>query len=269
LEIPGTGIDDWETHWDRYADAAELNPAQEMRFKTLLAALRKATGRPERLLDIGSGQGDFLTLASQKSAAKQYVGFELSSSGVAVSKKKAPAVDFRQVDLFDEAATPREYLGWATAAVCSEVIEHVDDPVAFLRSARRFLAPGATLIVTVPGGPMSAFDRYIGHRHHYSQDLVRHVLDRAGFDMRGVRLTGFPFFNLYRFAVILRGKSLIAAFESDSPQPMGRVARFVMTAFRTLFNFNLPDFPGGWQLVATARNRPAEHAIPEESAARA
>ena len=71
-------------------------------------------------------------------------------------------------DLLRDPAPDAEWAGWATHAVCSEVLEHVDEPVVLLRNARSWLAPGCRLVVTVPGGPMSAFDRHIGHRRHFS-----------------------------------------------------------------------------------------------------
>src|SRR5207247_2369477 len=86
--------------------------------------------------------------------------------------------------------------GWANAAVCSEVLEHVDSPVAFLRAASRYLMEGSTLVVTVPGGPFSAFDRHIGHRQHFTRASIRRVLENAGFEIERVTLAGFPFFNI-------------------------------------------------------------------------
>ena len=100
-------------------------------------------------------------------------------------------------DIFAPPASLNEFTNWATHAVCSEVLEHVDDPVAFLKRARDYLAPGARLIVTVPGGPMSAFDRHIGHRQHFDRLKIRSMLEQAGYSVERTYLAGFPFFNLY------------------------------------------------------------------------
>jgi SAM-dependent methyltransferase len=245
--------DDWDSHWDRYAATASLNPAQRMRHRAILAALRTRPWPLQRLLDVGSGQGDFLTLAAAAGAAGTYAGFELSESGVRISREKLPAAEFAQVDLFSPSAASKKFAGWASAAVCSDVIEHVDDPIGFLRELKTYLETGALLVLTVPGGPMSAFDRHIGHRRHYTRALVTDVLTQAGFTVDHVRLIGFPFFNLYRLMVILRGKQLIEDVEAENPQAAGGLARFVMAVFDKLFALNLPTFPLGWQVVALAR----------------
>ena len=85
------------------------------------------------------------------------------------------------------------------------MLEHVDDPGALLASARRWLAPAALLVVTVPGGPMSAFDRHVGHRRHYTTTDLQSLLETTGFEVLVCGGAGFPFFNLYRRAVIARG----------------------------------------------------------------
>jgi SAM-dependent methyltransferase len=147
----------------------------------------------------------------------------------------------------------KNFAGWATHAVCSEVLEHVDDPVVFLRHAQEYLAPGAQLIVTVPGGPISAFDREIGHRQHFNRSQIRSLLEQAGYSVERTYLAGFPFFNLYRLLVIMRGARLARDIESTAAgQPSG-LLRFAMKVFRVLFHANLLDSPFGWQVVATAR----------------
>jgi SAM-dependent methyltransferase len=248
--------DDWDSHWDRYAEAARQNPAQLMRHELLLDALRLVPNKGHRLLDVGSGQGDFLAKASRAGVAQAYMGFELSASGVEISRKKIPEAKFVQIDLYSPPPESKEFLKWATAAVCSDVIEHVDDPVGFLVALRGYLAEGATLVITVPGGPMSAFDQYIGHRRHYSNSLIRKTLDQAGFATERVWLAGFPFFNLYRLLVILRGRRLISDVAAqESGAAASRLAEFFMSAFRLLFSLNLRNSPLGWQVVAIAKNR--------------
>ena len=101
--------------------------------------------------------------------------------------------------------------------MCSEVLEHVAEPVRLLRNAKSLLAPGCRVIVTVPGGPRSAFDRHIGHHRHFTAADLRGVLTDAGFAVERVHRAGFPFFNLYKLAVIARGRRLIADVEDRAP----------------------------------------------------
>lgn len=246
--------DDWDSHWDRYAASARLNPAQHMRHRSILAALRRGPWPIERLLDVGSGQGDFLDAAVRAGAARAYAGFELSESGVRISRSKVPQADVLQNDLLAPGEEAARFAGWASAAVCSDVIEHLDDPVGFLRALSTYLAAGALLVLTVPGGPMSQFDRHIGHRRHYDGKLVAEVLEKSGFVVEHVWLAGFPFFNLYRLLVVLRGSRLIADVESDARDEVASpLAKLVMTAFDVLFKYNLSNCRFGWQVVALAR----------------
>ncbi len=142
---------------------------------------------------------------------------------------------------------------WATHAVCSEVLEHVDDPAAFLKQAASYMAPDAKLIVTVPGGPMSDFDRHIGHRQHFDRRKIRALLEQAGYAVERIYLAGFPFFNLYRLLVIARGRRLAQDVETQSSGISSGAASLMMKLFRLLFRFNLRDSPFGWQVVAVAR----------------
>ena len=161
-----------------------------------------------RMLDIGSGQGDFLWQAAARFPGSNLAGFEISEVGVCLSRTKVPKARFVVADLLQPSKDLAQFTGWATHAICSEVLEHVDDPVAFLKQAKKYLADDATMIVTVPGGKMSAFDRHIGHRRHFARQEIRAVLDQAGLRVESVYLAGFPFFNLYRLLVIGRGKKL-------------------------------------------------------------
>jgi SAM-dependent methyltransferase len=246
--------DNWNEHWDRYAAAASQNPAQQMRHALIAKLLqRENEGQAAQILDIGSGQGDLMVKLRPLLPQAKLLGFELSPSGVEISQKKVPEAVFIVADMFQSPAELQNYVGWATNAVCSEVLEHVDSPVAFLRAARPYLADGARLIVTVPGGPMSDFDRHIGHRRHFTRDLISGVLQEAGFKVEGVCLSGFPFFNLYRTVVIARGKKLASDVDAGQAGFSAWLANMVMIIFRGLFRFNLMDSRFGWQVVAVAR----------------
>jgi SAM-dependent methyltransferase len=246
--------DDWEAHWDLYAESAGENPAQGMRHD-MVARLLAETGanRDARIFDLGSGQGDLLQKLAPRFPNGTLLGAELSESGVAISRRKVPKATFLVADIFQPPAAINDFVGWATHAVCSEVLEHVDDPVSFLKQAENYLASGATLIVTVPGGPMSAFDRRIGHRQHFDRQKIRTILEQAGFAVDRVYLAGFPFFNLYRLMVIARGERLAQDVEMKSRGMSATLASLMMKMFHLLFHGNLSDSPFGWQVVAVAR----------------
>jgi SAM-dependent methyltransferase len=246
--------DDWDSHWDQYAESAAENPAQQMRHQIIGRLLRENAGPgPMRIFDVGSGQGDLVQMLERLLPGAELAGVELSESGVAISKRKVPGATFLVADIFQAPAALEEFSEWATHAVCSEVLEHVDDPVGFLKCARRYLAPEACLIVTVPGGPMSAFDRHIGHRRHFDRVAIGSILKQAGYLVERIYLAGFPFFNLYRLLVIARGKRLARDVESGATGMSSGAAFFAMKLFRILFPANLRDSPFGWQVVAVAR----------------
>lgn len=259
--LGGVGRDDWERHWDDYSDAVSENPAQAYRFQVCinLLGLRKA-GAGVRLLDIGSGQGDMAAAVRTVAPSAEILGLELSQAGVEISSKKVPGARFVQRNLIEQTSAPEEQHGWATHAVCSEVIEHVDDPVRLLTSAREYLQPSAVLVVTAPGGPMSAFDKHIGHRRHFRPEDMRHVLEKAGYSVEFVRRAGFPFFNLYRCVVISRGERLIEDVSVQTDHSGSRLAKAVMAAFRGMFRANLDSSPWGWQMVAKARPKSTQPA---------
>jgi len=242
--------DDWDSHWDEYADSASLNPSQKYRRELCLSLLDLAGAEaPVRLVDIGSGQGDFAAHVRARNPKVEILGVELSQSGVDISARKVPDAVFLRRNLL-QSASPGEYQGWANFAVCSEVLEHVDDPAAVLRSARDFMAPGCRLIVTVPGGPRSAFERHIGHREHFTPNRLRLLLQQTGFEVELATGAGFPFFNLYKCTGYLRGERLIEDVRrSADGQPASRTAMAAMAVFRVLFQFNLRSSPWGWQIV--------------------
>jgi SAM-dependent methyltransferase len=206
-----------------------------------------------RLLDVGSGQGDMAEAVLDKYPSAEVLGLELSHSGVEISSKKVPGARFVQRDLLQDVALPAEYVGWATHAVCSEVIEHVDDPVRLLRSAREYMHQDCLLVVTAPGGPMSAFDRHIGHRKHYRPEDITAVLREAGYSSVDASQAGFPFFNLYRSLVVLRGRKIIEDATARGRRSASLPARIAMAAFHPLFHLNFDSSPWGWQMTGRAR----------------
>ena len=115
--------DDWDGHWKEYNQSAAENPAQDYRRELIFSLLGlHGSGEGIRLLDIGSGQGDMAEAVQIRFPAAEILGLELTQSGVEISGCKVPNARFVQRDLLDTIDPPKSQRGWATHAVCSEVI---------------------------------------------------------------------------------------------------------------------------------------------------
>jgi SAM-dependent methyltransferase len=232
---------------------ATVNPGQTYRRKLVFELLGlDSAPRPVRLLEIGCGDGELSRDLTAAYPDIEVGGLDLSNTSVELAARKVPKGRFFQCDLSRPASPPSGLAGWATHAVCTEVLEHVDDATALLRHARAFFAPGCRLVITVPGGPMAAFDRHVGHRRHYTIDTLTEVIRGAGLEPAQVTGAGFPFFNLYKLVVIARGKSLMADVDLAGGRQLSWPARTAMRAFNVLFRWNRTGTMRGWQLVAQA-----------------
>lgn len=254
-------MDDWDRHWTDIASTTEAGPTPKYRTRLILKLLElgRFPGQAQ-LVDLGSGLGDFAAAARANSAGADIVGLELSRTGVEIGSRKVPSARFYQRNLL-KPVQPGDTSGiCATHAVCSEVLEHLDDPLVFLRNAVQYMGPDCRLIATVPGGPSSAFARHIGHRRHYRPADLRKLLEQAGFIVERVAGYGFPFFNLFRMLATLRGKRLIQDVSVPASEAPLHV-RLGCVVFDVLFRLNLSFW--GWQTVAVARwpgNPPTESA---------
>lgn len=104
-------------------------------------------------------------------------------------------------------ALPTEEEGSHSAVVAFNVLEHIPDDVAALRSAARLLRPGGAVVLIVPAFPsaMSRFDRAVGHVRRYRRATLTEALNRAGLAVEQVRYVNpIGLLNWYVCCVALR-----------------------------------------------------------------
>ena len=126
-------------------------------------------------------------------------------------------------------------------AVCSEVLEHLEDDCAALRNIRKM---ARQVIITVPGGPLGDSSVAMGHVRHYTPEELSKKLEDAGFRVRTIRSWGTPFHDpLYAW---LRGM----APETATTGHYGWVRRVTTQMLYLVFFLNVID--AGHKLVALA-----------------
>src|SRR5439155_16159845 len=128
------------------------------------------------LVDLGAGAGGVTAMLGWRRDRVLAVEGSEDLAAIAASRHALPVLvtDIRSAGIADGAA----------GAVCLlDVIEHMPDPERALAEARRMLAPGGVLVVTVPAHQWlwSGADDFLGHVRRYGRPDLRRALRDAGF----------------------------------------------------------------------------------------
>ncbi len=147
---------------------------------------RRQNGPGVRLLDVGSGYGDFLYQARQ--AGWQVRGFEFSPAVAEICRKKyGMAVEVGEI--FDLRVPDNSF----DVVAMWHVLEHLRDPLAVLERCHELLAPGGLLAIEVPNLNFLVRKSYryplslTLHLYHFSPATLSAVVRKAGFEVRECR----------------------------------------------------------------------------------
>jgi SAM-dependent methyltransferase len=217
----------------------------------LLACLDRLPEPPRRAIDLGCGNGRFLAALAERGAA--VTGVDAYADSLARAKARAPAATLLAADV---TAVPLEDAGFDLVAAL-DVLEHLE-PSRLLAEARRLLAPGGRLLLSVPAfaSLWSVRDERAGHLKRYRRRLLEAELAASGFALEFATHYQFLLFPLVWLSRRLDAKSPLP-LERRPPGPLGRLLGAVNRLEVGLWGRR--SLPWGSSLVALAR--PAE-AVP-------
>jgi len=229
----------YDEAWQKWNEMIRFSPAPRLRRTRIIGWLKRYSFAS--LLDVGCGNGEFLLQLHRSLPDVRLAGTDISGAVIEANRQALPNLEFSTLDL-DFETLPRRY----DMVTCMEVIEHCGNHADAVRHLAEMT--GRCLFLTVPCGPLFEIDRRVGHTHHFGPAEISQLLQSAG--LRVVRLEqwGFPFFNLYKYAINFRPDAACAAFLSNKPYSIPQKILAVLTY--AMFRISMPF--GGYQLFVIA-----------------
>ena len=237
-----------EALWSQYSVSNEINPAQRHRWRLIVQESQlKHSHRSPVVVDLGCGSGVLLSRIEAARSDARLVGLDIEPRALALARERVTKADFLEADLeTGECAALTNLAGRADVVLCSEVLEHLAHPQSAVRLARRIVGDRGRLVLTVPAGPVTPFDRFIGHSVHYTLERITGLLSESGFRVTRAYLWGFPFHTVFRMA-IGRCPGAVEHYRDDRISVLGRA----LSAFLYyLFFLNVRSSRLGRQIVA-------------------
>lgn len=168
----------------------------------------------ETVLDVGCSTGHLLV--GIRDSVKNVFGHELSRKEVAFCRNSLG------LDVADTPLQQRFSPSSLDVITLIFVLEHIGDPLPFLRELKRYLKPDGRLVIVVPNvqDPLLSFYRIpkfsefyycIEHLFYYSPHTLRAMLEEAGFVGEPEAVQEYPITNHLNWAYRERPSETLSA----------------------------------------------------------
>jgi 2-polyprenyl-3-methyl-5-hydroxy-6-metoxy-1,4-benzoquinol methylase len=208
-----------------------------------LAAYRHARGRASgrTVLDAGCGEGYGAAILAE--VALRVLGVDRTDAiALASARHAGPRIEFRAHDLTRLDQLPERF----GLVLSFQVIEHLEDPVAFLRGLAGRMAAGGTLLVTTPNRLMSVSE----NPYHLREWTAPELLALASPVLPSARVLG------------IHGSERVRAWERARKVQVDRLLRLDVLGLRRLLprRIVLELFPRLARLVRRRLRQESAHA---------
>jgi len=172
------------TYSSAYENSLHFSPRFNRYADDLTRRLAQRHGlRGKNVIEIGCGQGDFLALLTDLGACHA-IGFDPS-----FETGRSSACAGRPITIIPEPYSEAHACLPADFVCCRHVLEHVADPLSFLKTVRRAVGerPGTVIFFEVPNAlytlrQLGVWDVIYEHCSYFTAESLLRLFCRAGFE---------------------------------------------------------------------------------------
>jgi SAM-dependent methyltransferase len=159
------------------------------RFAVLQKLACELITRTGEMAEVGCGHG-LLQRQIEDTYGREVTGFDLNEYAL-----KQNVSQRSKVYCYDILAMDAAFQARFEVIFLFDVLEHILDEEAFLRTIKFYLAPHGKLVVNVPAGQWiySTYDRAVGHLRRYSIGMLRKAVSSSGLQVERWSYWGLPF----------------------------------------------------------------------------
>lgn len=230
--LPVSMADDW------FAIAGVNHFWMQWRFKEIKKILSKVDPKKGKILEIGCGSGTVIKQFSQDMGI-QVDGCDLNE--YALKQVKGVKSNVFCYNIFDHHP---DMMNKYSGIFLLDVIEHIDDDVAFLNASVKHIKKGDWVVVNVPAYNhlFSKYDTEAGHQRRYTKSTLKSTFEKAGVEPVKIKYWGGMMYPLAvaRKMFLSTQKEQIIKSGFHPPNEFLHSVLKGTSSFETSFPFNLP-----------------------------
>ncbi len=235
---------------DLWANTHAGGPMARTRYRLALRWLQFRPGTPQRVLDVGAGNGAFMSEALKRNPTLDIYGAEFAQAAIDIAH---PLVRNRIARCNLQGQEPLPWGGNFDVVTCMEVLEHLQDDTLAFRHIAEAMAPGGRLLITVPAwqskwGPQ---DEMAGHVRRYEPESLSRLVTDGGLRVLRMKCWGGAMTSLY-----LGTADRVGPDNVMKVKPTGIMGFAAATIYYALMVDDFVPIGKGFQLIALAEKAP-------------
>lgn len=151
-----------------YLKHSSNNPIQRLLIQNYYRELLKLIKicKPVKILDVGCGEGETIVKLKQSKIGKSLEGVDNSANALRIGRKIYPGINIKTGDIYNLPYKDNSF----DVVVCTEVLEHLDNPQKALLELRR--VSNKYMLLSVPNEPFFILANFL--RGKYLRKLGNH-----------------------------------------------------------------------------------------------